>query len=77
MIGRLGFSVQHCCGYDSCPAPALQATVNETGLAGYSMNLMLMFFVAFDVDAASCDVDVVFEAASADAFVEFPVNQAG
>ena len=41
------------------------------------MNLMLMFFVAFDVDAGSCDVDVVFEAASADTYVDFPVNQAG
>ena len=67
MIGRIGFSVQRCCGYDSYPAPALQATVNETGLAGYSMNLMLVFFVAFDVDAGSCDIDVVFEAARVDA----------
>ena len=41
------------------------------------MNLMLMFFVAFDVDAGSCDVDAVFEAASADPFVEFSVSQAG
>ena len=41
------------------------------------MNLMLVFFVAFHVDAGSCDVDVVFEAASADAFIEFAVNQAG
>ena len=31
---------------------------------------MLMFFDAFDVD-------VVFEAASADAYDDFPVNQAG
>ena len=65
------FSVQQrCCGYDSYPALALQATVSETDLAGYSMNLMLMFFDAFDVD-------VVFEAASADAYDDFPVNQAG
>ena len=41
------------------------------------MNLMLMFFVALDVDAGSWDVDVVFEAASADAYDDFPVNQAG
>ena len=41
------------------------------------MNLMLMFFVAFDVDAGSWDVDVVFEAASADTYDDFPVNQAG
>ena len=41
------------------------------------MNLMLVFFVAFDVDASSCDIDVVFEADSDVAYVDFPVNQAG